>query len=321
MENEIKKYKKCQLSWKEQELVAKCPGKWKCRNKLLLQQLLPLLTYDNEISFARYSEMPIPRNISQLVTITEKSEQPYDYIEGHWYVNFADAELFGYYGGTLLAQDELQVLEHPALASIRESLLKTGDQSSAPKTRDNSGATPVLVQGVRRRFALKYLASENDHHVDLYGNNFAQASFDVIKDCVVILSPPTLSNIVAIEAPKGHSGAYTMGTINLVLGTAYAAFRAIVLESNEKGSIVLHSGFWGCGAYGGNKVIMLILQMLAARLAGLSRLVLHVMQVDEPYQLACEYFEALVKESEGSVTKFLHLLEGKKLTWGLSNGT
>lgn len=30
-----------------------------------------------------------------------------------WYVNFADRNLFGYYGGTLLAQDELQVLEHP----------------------------------------------------------------------------------------------------------------------------------------------------------------------------------------------------------------
>src|SRR5437016_555494 len=40
-----------------------------------------------------------------------------------WHLNFADAELFGYYGGPLLAQDEHQVLEHPILGSVREALL------------------------------------------------------------------------------------------------------------------------------------------------------------------------------------------------------
>jgi hypothetical protein len=66
---------------------------------------------------------------------------------------------------------------------------------------------------------------------------------------------------------------------------------------------------------------MLILQMLAASLAGLSRLVVHAMLMDEPYLLAMDYFAALVKESGGSVTSFLHLLEAKNLKWGLSNGT
>jgi hypothetical protein len=183
------------------------------------------------------------------VLVIEKSDHPYDYIDGHWYVNFADAELFGYYGGvsffftsvqpfmlttylgTLLAQDELQVLEHPGLASIREYLLKASDPSSPPKTHDHHGATPgrdllavrycisilfflVLIQGVQRRMALHCQASENDHHVDLYGNNFAPADINIIRDCVTFLSPPSLSNIVAIEAPKGHR--YQFDLIDLI---------------------------------------------------------------------------------------------------------
>jgi hypothetical protein len=75
MEPEIKKYRYCQHIWDEKgniflliadsecvELVSKNPGKWKCRNKLLLQQMLePLLKSKDPIIFSRYREMPIPR--------------------------------------------------------------------------------------------------------------------------------------------------------------------------------------------------------------------------------------------------------------------
>ena len=40
-----------------------------------------------------------------------------------WHVNFADPRLFVAYGSGLFAQDEIQVAEHPLLASIREALL------------------------------------------------------------------------------------------------------------------------------------------------------------------------------------------------------
>lgn len=39
-----------------------------------------------------------------------------------WYLNFADQDLFAFYAGSLLAQDELQVLECVHLASLREYL-------------------------------------------------------------------------------------------------------------------------------------------------------------------------------------------------------
>ena len=37
----------------------------------------------------------------------------------HWYPNFAHSCLFVAYSGALLAQDELQVMEHPILGSLR----------------------------------------------------------------------------------------------------------------------------------------------------------------------------------------------------------
>ena len=39
--------------------------------------------------------------------------------------------------------------------------------------------------------------------------------------------------------------------------------------------VVVHTGHWGCGAFGGNRVLMALLQVVAARMAGLERLVFH----------------------------------------------
>ncbi len=38
---------------------------------------------------------------------------------------------------------------------------------------------------------------------------------------------------------------------------------------------MIHTGFWGCGAFGGNRVLMTTLQILAAEMAGLERVVFH----------------------------------------------
>lgn len=76
---------------------------------------------------------------------------PADSARIEWHVNFADYNLFGYYGGNLFAQDEMQVqsrrhallshsmqvMEHPSLGSIREALLKLSYEypAAAPYTR------------------------------------------------------------------------------------------------------------------------------------------------------------------------------------------
>ena len=50
-------------------------------------------------------------------------------------------------------------------------------------------------------------------------------------------------------------------------------FRAAKLESQRRlesnqDAVVIHTGFWGCGVYGNDRVLIALLQILAARLAG-----------------------------------------------------
>jgi hypothetical protein len=45
-----------------------------------------------------------------------------------WYKNFAHSHLFIAYAGGLYAQDEMQVAEHPILASLREALTSSRDK-------------------------------------------------------------------------------------------------------------------------------------------------------------------------------------------------
>lgn len=62
-----------------------------------------------------------------------------------WHMNFADTDLFVAYGSPLLAQDELQVLEHPILGSLRVALAARGQP---PETTDGKlRPTPVTITG------------------------------------------------------------------------------------------------------------------------------------------------------------------------------
>jgi hypothetical protein len=47
----------------------------------------------------------------------------------------------------------------------------------------------------------------------LYGGAFAAASEAAIRNASVVLKPPTISNILALEAPPGGHGAYRYGTL------------------------------------------------------------------------------------------------------------
>ena len=86
--------------------------------------------------------------------------------------------------------------------------------------------------------------------------------------------PPTCTNLIAIAAPVG-SGEYTRQQLEGILVTAYTGFAAAVAETGRAWPGVppeIRTGFWGCGAFGGNRQVMVIMQLLAARLAGASRI-------------------------------------------------
>jgi len=194
-----------------------------------------------------------------------------------WHVNFADPILFVAYGSGLFAQDEMQVAEHPLLGSVREALRKRGVSA---KTEDETGGTPILVSNVERRIAV---ATNPDaaagRPAGLYGNQFASASLDAIRRATRKIEPATQSNIIAMAAPACGRGDYTESQIESVFTTALTAFAAARQESIRlRGATcqaVVHSGFWGCGAFGGNRKLMIALQALAARAANITRLVIH----------------------------------------------
>ena len=238
-----------------------------------------------------------------------------------WHANFADPHLFCAYGTALLAQDELQVLEHSTLASIREALLA---RQLPAVTVDAAGrATPVTVLGVERRAAFDTLPNvAAGRPRGLYGNLFAAAPANDILAATTPLQPPTRSNIVAMAAPSGGRGAYRRDEITAIATTAYTAFLATVVASRESGvrRSIVHTGFWGCGAFGGNRTLMTILQALAAELAGVD-VVYHAFDtsgIATATDAAATYRR--LRSSAQSVADVIDAVLSLGLNWGIVDG-
>jgi hypothetical protein len=246
-----------------------------------------------------------------------------------WHLNFADARLFGYHGGPLLAQDELQVAEHPALGSLRDAMDDSDVPYMAPLTTEDGRRTPVLIRGVERRCRI---ATEPDAAAGrpqgLYGNRFARADADTVARAVTPLVPPTITNLIAMEAPSYGRGLYTPAQIQDVLSNAVTGYLAARLETEAAGAkeAVVHTGFWGCGAFGGNRTLMALLQLVAARVAGLSRLVFHTVHRagTTDFERALALYEAAGGAAAGrdaaAAQRLIDDLVGQGFRWGESDG-
>jgi hypothetical protein len=239
---------------------------------------------------------------------------PYDYLTRRdgacaWHVNFADPNLFFGYGTALFAQDELQCAEHPALASVREAMLAAGVPA---RTAEGGRPTPVLVAGVERRCEVR----------GLYGHRFGKADALAIKRAVYPLVPPPVHNILAIAALAHGDGVYTAAQIRETLTIAYTGFRAAAIESASLGRVAeVHTGFWGCGAFGGNRELMVTLQLLAASAAGVSQVVMHVMD-DDGLALGARVRERVMAMPQAmSRDELVDWVAGLRLRWGVGNGT
>jgi len=239
-----------------------------------------------------------------------------------WHLNFADFDAFATWRTALFAQDEIQVAEHPALAALH---LMTREQDISMKTVDDqqsysSRPTPVLVSGVERRIEVETTAS------GLYGNAFQRASPEQVRQATRRIDPPTLSNILAIQAPEPGSGLYTASDIRQILITAYSGFVAATQEGKlQRGpnvSTSIHTGFWGCGAYGGNRTLMLLLQMLAAHLAGVQEIVFHLGRASgqQHYDESLALYEHIAAKPNTPVASIIARLEEAEFAWGVSDG-
>src|SRR5207253_9864149 len=135
-----------------------------------------------QIHYARHARRPLPEQLGGHRAELFVRAEAFDYAgvdAGVFHLNFADPQLFVAYGSSLLAQDELQALEHPALGALREALLARGMKAL---TEEADAPTPVLVTGVERRCALDTAPDyEAGRPHSLYGNRFATAPKQVIR--------------------------------------------------------------------------------------------------------------------------------------------
>ena len=301
----------------------------------------PDCNHSGDLVFSRWSQINWPEEAyspTKNSTRHVMEENIYHYTPSNfalsntleWHVNFADKRLFGYYGGPLFAQDEMQVAEHPILGAVREcmSSLEVEDSRFGPYTRDvDSIPTPILIRGVERRVEISVNPSY-ESPFGLYGREFSSASENAIRTATKALIPPSISNIIAMEAPKYGKGSYSLKVIQDVFNTAYTAFLAARIESYHHVSdvphVIVHTGNWGTGAYGGNKTLMAILQILSARVAGIDTLVYHTFQAES----SKKYEEALTilntdlipDDQEVQIINILFKIEKMKFNWGVSDG-
>ncbi len=290
--------------------------------------------HSGQLEYSRWPELPLPPpgrldpvGVARLVAIRDGF---YDYrpildpaVGVEWHVNFADPNLFYAYGSALFAQDEIQVAEHPILGSLREALVAQGWPTT---TIENGRPTPVLVMGAERRIRIQTApTSATGGPSWLYGMAFARATADAVREATTRIDPPTISNILAIVAPFGGHGRYQREQIGLAIATAYSAFRAAVLESRRTAGpdalVAIHSGFWGCGAFGGNRILTVALQAIAAEMAGLARLVVHAVNPNGMRDLNAA-LSVLSRESKGAAEtrEIIGRIEALDFKWGVSDG-
>lgn len=327
----------CRHTFNTQELINSYPPKIHNKNKQIVynKTCSPGSEHNGNLIFSRWNAMPIPAilSISEYHTEFEQKNGYFDYKTSEnrsknnieWYLNFAAQDLFYAYGGSLFAQDEMQVTEHPALASLREALI---DAEIKTYTVENRKPTPILIRGVERRCAIAIEPnSTKGRPVGLYGNNFAKATPKAIEQAIEIINPPSITNILAIEAPSYGFGIYSQKEIKYILTTAFTGFVAAKIESwleiKRLPKVIIHTGFWGCGAYGGNRVLMVLLQLLAASLSQIDRLVFHIGDTTgiQAFINAQEIFEQLVSNTSSvEIYDVLEKIYAMKFQWGVSDG-
>lgn len=205
----------------------------------------------------------------------------------HWTANFADSNLFGFCEGPLMAQDELQVLEHPGLAHIKHTL---------PKDLCKLGLHEVaLFQNVPRLGSLDTTTPLANGQT-LYGNYFARATTNEIHSLLTRFSTPTLSNIFAMTAPRipfsWNGLPYQKKELSELFFTAYNAFRSIK-SVNQGKKIVIHTGNWGAGAFGNDAKTAHLVQLAAAEMAGIDEIRMHPMTQPNSFVAAKQLIENL----------------------------
>jgi hypothetical protein len=135
-----------------------------------------------------------------------------------------------------------------------------------------------------------------------------------------------VTNLIAMAAPSGGYGPYTRKDVEYVLQTACTGFTDARVETKRlacaNAAVVVHSGFWGCGAFGGNRELMALLQILAAAMSGLDMVVFHTHRAagTEAFTRAWQKAADLAKRGETGLDRLLQSIVDLGYRWGQSDG-
>lgn len=324
------------LSIPASEFFRLAPPRIVDRNKAIVFEMAcpPDARHDGVIEYTRWPVMTLPEDFEEFDPSVYTEVRPgffdYERLLPHsveWHVNFADPHLFFAYGGPLMAQDEIMAAEHPILGALVEYLALK--RMEARTLKGPGEPTPVLVVGAERRCHVDTMPNEAAGRPDgLYGNLFAHAPADAVRSAVQPIQNPEKSNIIAISAPMGGHGPYTKRDIQMILTTAHCGFKAAVNETGRLWGdgvpVVVHTGFWGCGAFGGNRELMALLQVFAAHLAGVDHVVFHGGNVAgvEIFRRSMKRLPEFFPErpSDGLTNRFIDAVTAHGFRWGMSDG-
>ncbi|CAF3459774.1 unnamed protein product [Rotaria socialis] len=224
------------------------------------------------------------------ISIIEANDRPSTIIE-------FSADVFSH----LLAQDELQVLECVELAAVRQYFTQAIN-------------TVVLISHTKRVINLDTK--------EIYGNAFAHATLEQLRSAFQSNYPSQVVNLIAIEAPSHGEGCYTDDQISYIVANCYASFKAAQILAPKTHAMnlhtsrssdrnlsykdanhfhtIIHTGWWGCGAYGNNRQMMIITQMLAAHWAQINKIIFHTQNNEHANDIANakEIFENLKSQQQ-----------------------
>jgi hypothetical protein len=171
----------------------------------------------------------------------------------------------------------------------------------------------------------------------VYGNAFAKASERQLIQACEYLSKPQTVNLIAIEAPSHGRGVYTREQIEYILVTCYVGFKAAQVlatktkalnthnrrDSSRGGNFrtIIHTGWWGCGAYGNNRQMMILTQILAAYWTQIDELIFHTQTNDHKKDIdaARAFAEKMLQEKR--IDDIIQKIGELNLEWERSNNT
>ena len=236
-----------------------------------------------------------------------------------WYLNFADPQLFVAYDSDLFAQDEIQTLEHPLLASVALRAGGSREPGLRPLTVEKCRPTPWIFENVPRWIEVDTApVDESGETRSIYGNAFADADYELLRRAITLEEDPEArSNVIAMAAPCPGYGAYKPHEIEQLLSTVLAGFAPAVAAGAGK-KTVIHTGRWGAGAFGGSEELALCAQIAGGMLCGVTKLYFHAVSA-ACLENALETAKTIVTGSTYA-EQLVEKLLARNYRWGRGDG-